>query len=28
MTPRAPVVFEPDYAEGFRQIFEEKIVFN
>ena len=30
MTPRAPtqVVFEPDYVEGFRQIFEEKIVFN
>ena len=24
----APVVFEPEYLEGFRQIFEEKIVFN
>ena len=23
-----PVVFEPEYLEGFRQIFEEKIVFN
>lgn len=30
MTPRhpVPVVFEPEYLEGFRQIFEEKIVFN
>lgn len=30
MTPRTPVVeaFEPDYLEGFRQIYEEKIVFN
>ena len=24
----APVVLEPEYIEGFRQIFEEKIVFN
>lgn len=24
----APVAFEPDYLEGFRQIYEEKIVFN
>ena len=24
----SPVVFEPDYLEGFRQIYEEKIVFN
>ena len=24
----APVVFEPEYLEGFRQIYEEKIVFN
>ena len=24
----APVVFEPEYLEGFRQIFDEKIVFN
>ena len=23
-----PVVFEPEYLEGFRQIYEEKIVFN
>ena len=23
-----PVVFEPEYLEGFREIFEEKIVFN
>ena len=23
-----PQAFEPDYAEGFRQIYEEKIVFN
>jgi len=23
-----PAVFEPEYLEGFRQIFEEKIVFN
>ena len=30
MTPRTPAVeaFEPDYREGFRQIYEEKIVFN
>jgi len=28
MAARNPVVFEPDYLEGFRQIFEEKIVFN
>ena len=26
--PDTPVVFEPDYLEGFRQIYEEKIVFN
>jgi len=26
--PAAAVVFEPDYLEGFRQIYEEKIVFN
>ena len=24
----SPVVFEPDYLEGFREIYEEKIVFN
>lgn len=24
----APVVLEPEYVEGFRQIYEEKIVFN
>ena len=24
----APVVLEPEYIEGFRQIYEEKIVFN
>lgn len=24
----APVVFEPEYLEGFREIYEEKIVFN
>ena len=23
-----PVTFEPEYLEGFREIFEEKIVFN
>ena len=23
-----PVVFEPEYLEGFREIYEEKIVFN
>ena len=30
MVPRspAPVVFEAEYLEGFRQIYEEKIVFN
>ncbi len=30
MSARAPTVtvFEPDYLEGFRQIYEEKIVFN
>ena len=28
MVARNPVVFEPEYLEGFRQIFEEKIVFN
>lgn len=30
MTPRAlpATAFEPDYLEGFRQIYEEKIVFN
>ena len=30
MTPVAvlPAAFEPEYAEGFRQIYEEKIVFN
>lgn len=30
MTPRHPVpaAFEPDYLEGFREIYEEKIVFN
>jgi len=30
MTPthHSPVVFEPEYIEGFRQIYEEKIVFN
>jgi len=26
--PASPVVLEPDYIEGFRQIYEEKIVFN
>lgn len=26
--PAAPVVFEPEFIEGVRQIFEEKIVFN
>ena len=24
----APIVLEPEYIEGFRQIYEEKIVFN
>ncbi len=30
MTPRHPVpaAFEPEYLEGFREIYEEKIVFN
>ena len=30
MSSRAPTVpvFEPEYLEGFRQIYEEKIVFN
>lgn len=28
MRATAPVIFEPDYLEGFREIFEEKIVFN
>lgn len=30
MTPRhpEPVAFEPEYLEGFREIYEEKIVFN
>ena len=27
-TIASPVVFEPDYLEGFRDIYEEKIVFN
>jgi uncharacterized protein (TIGR00369 family) len=26
--PQTPVVLEPEYIEGFRQIYEEKIVFN
>jgi acyl-coenzyme A thioesterase PaaI-like protein len=26
--PQTPIVLEPDYIEGFRQIYEEKIVFN
>ena len=26
--PTQPVVLEPEYIEGFRQIYEEKIVFN
>jgi uncharacterized protein (TIGR00369 family) len=26
--PHTPVVLEPEYIEGFRQIYEEKIVFN
>ena len=26
--PNTPVVLEPEYIEGFRQIYEEKIVFN
>jgi acyl-coenzyme A thioesterase PaaI-like protein len=25
---KAPLVLEPEYLEGFRQIYEEKIVFN
>jgi acyl-coenzyme A thioesterase PaaI-like protein len=30
MTPlsASALVFEPDYLEGFRQIYEEKVVFN
>jgi uncharacterized protein (TIGR00369 family) len=28
MKPQLPVTFEPDFIEGLRQIFEEKIVFN
>ena len=27
-TPQTPIVLEPEYIEGFRQIYEEKIVFN
>ena len=27
-SPTQPVVLEPEYIEGFRQIYEEKIVFN
>ena len=27
-TIASPVEFEPDYLEGFRDIYEEKIVFN
>jgi uncharacterized protein (TIGR00369 family) len=27
-SPHTPVVLEPEYIEGFRQIYEEKIVFN
>ena len=26
--PTTPIVLEPEYIEGFRQIYEEKIVFN
>ena len=26
--PHTPIVLEPEYIEGFRQIYEEKIVFN